>query len=126
MIENGPNDNLDLDLGNVALDSMGDNDFPGGDFEGENHHRVRNMKSRNATYFEELNQTKKAIVDQLLGLYDVDWEYKLTRSPWEEAASWVQSRQITPNQATSLGKILSYPTHLHPLISNQSLVIINH
>ena len=102
-IENGVRSDDTVDYGH-EVDPIGIDDFPGGDFEGEDRHQGRNVQSRQQLYWEDYNQTKKAIISRLLELYDVDWAYKLEQSPWETAARWVKSRQITPNQATQLGR----------------------
>lgn len=51
---------------------------------------------------------REDVVDELKTKYRVDWNYKLTKSPWTVAANWFSSEGVFPESTPELGKIVFY------------------
>ena len=53
-------------------------------------------------------ESRESIVNWFLQRYTLDWDYHLTKSPWEIPPTWITSREIHPEHTPQLGeKILT-------------------
>ena len=48
-------------------------------------------------------ESPQSIKTWFLERYTLDWDYHLTKSPWEIARRWVNARQIHPEHTPELG-----------------------
>mgnify|MGYP000334920248 CR=1 FL=1 len=48
--------------------------------------------------------SKSKIIQDLANKYNIDWNYKLTSSPWTIAAKWATETNIIPRFVPELGK----------------------